>query len=312
MLNIAASGCFYERAKSRRLRTNEVFRSTAEGQAVVNEAVPLGLKRKLSGDRSQKASGVLREGMEAMRRMKSGSDETASGKMEKGVSFTAQKSMGASNHADFDSSVVDLTKEPESQSESESWSNLEESKPLIQITIGDIVVVTHTQPNKNYRQGSLFGLCMQETLDLNAISDLIASKEERRNPSAKTSDKAVIPKRNDMSLAIWACCHGKRSSRRYAALLLLLNAGADANVIYITFSNKSCPSPARPATDMAILDSLYDLHLSYQRENVRSDRVDARYIRDVTRVLISFGAEFHKYSEVADAKNWLESFHRVE
>lgn len=52
----APGGCFYEKAKSRNNRHKEVYRSTALGQAVVREAVPLGrsLKRQSSLD-SQKS-----------------------------------------------------------------------------------------------------------------------------------------------------------------------------------------------------------------------------------------------------------------
>ncbi|KAL3783964.1 hypothetical protein HJC23_013344 [Cyclotella cryptica] len=298
MLNVSASGCFYERAKSRRLRTNEVFRSTSEGQAVVNEAVPLGLKRKLSGDRSQKAKGVLMEGKEAMQRMKVGIDAGASAKKE--------HPKGTSNEAEFDSSVVDLTKE------SESGSDLEESIPIVQTFIGDIVIATHSRPDKHHLQESLFHLCMQDTLDLNAISDLIASKEEASHAVAKTSDTFTAPKKNDMNLAIWACCHAKRSSRHYSALLLLLNAGADANVIYRTFKNKSCRSPAPPVTYMTILDLLYDLHLSFENESVTANHADFRYLREVTRVLLSSGAKFHHHAEVLKAKDWVETFQCVE
>lgn len=49
MLNIAAGGHFYERAKSRRNRHREVLLA-GSGRAVTEEAVPLGLKRKKSGD----------------------------------------------------------------------------------------------------------------------------------------------------------------------------------------------------------------------------------------------------------------------
>ena len=48
MLNIAAGGHFYERAKSRRQRHREVF-ATGAGREVTNAAVPLGYKRKNSG-----------------------------------------------------------------------------------------------------------------------------------------------------------------------------------------------------------------------------------------------------------------------
>lgn len=48
MLNIAAGGHFYERAKSRRNRHREVLLS-GSGRVVTEEAVPLGSKRKLNG-----------------------------------------------------------------------------------------------------------------------------------------------------------------------------------------------------------------------------------------------------------------------
>jgi hypothetical protein len=94
-LNVSAGGHFYERAKSRRLRTNAVFKSTAGGQAVVAEAVPLGSKRKGSGMR---AMSVLREGVERIRgdnrkkpRDENGKDDGRTGS----VTAQAQKSTGA-------------------------------------------------------------------------------------------------------------------------------------------------------------------------------------------------------------------------
>jgi hypothetical protein len=66
MLNIAAGGHFYERAKSRRSRHREVF-STGAGRAVTEEAVPLGLRRKNSGD------GVR----EALKRLRASQDGTS-------------------------------------------------------------------------------------------------------------------------------------------------------------------------------------------------------------------------------------------
>jgi hypothetical protein len=59
MLNIAAGGHFYERAKSRRNRHREVF-STGAGRGVTEEAVPLGLRRKNSGDGVREAIKRLR------------------------------------------------------------------------------------------------------------------------------------------------------------------------------------------------------------------------------------------------------------
>lgn len=61
MLNIAAGGHFYERAKSRRQRHREVF-ATGAGMAVTKEAVPLGLKRKKSGEGMKEALARLKAG----------------------------------------------------------------------------------------------------------------------------------------------------------------------------------------------------------------------------------------------------------
>lgn len=65
MLNIAAGGHFYERAKSRRNRHREVF-ATGAGRAVTEEAVPLGLKRKNSGDGVREALARLRAGKDGV------------------------------------------------------------------------------------------------------------------------------------------------------------------------------------------------------------------------------------------------------
>lgn len=65
MLNIAAGGHFYERAKSRRQRHREVF-ATGAGMAVTKEAVPLGLKRKKSGEGMKEALARLKAGKSGM------------------------------------------------------------------------------------------------------------------------------------------------------------------------------------------------------------------------------------------------------
>ena len=60
MLNIAAGGHFYERAKSRRNRHREVLLS-GSGRLVTDEAVPLGSKRKSNGGMKEALARLRKE-----------------------------------------------------------------------------------------------------------------------------------------------------------------------------------------------------------------------------------------------------------